>query len=66
LGISRSTMLGDLNEPERGRLAYGRSDRVAMDAVLLEILVSDRKLAVVAASVVREFNFDPRKNPMGR
>jgi hypothetical protein len=51
--IAAAATLGDLDEAEGHGFPDCRRDRVAMDAVLDEILVGHRQLAVVVAAVVR-------------
>jgi hypothetical protein len=62
--VAAAATLRDLNETERDGFPDSRGDRVTMDAVLDEILICYRQQTVVVPAVVREFDLNPRNDPM--
>ena len=62
LSISSDALFGDLEKAQCNAFTDGRTDGVSMDAVLYEIIVGDRQLAVIVPTVMPEFYFDTRQN----
>ena len=57
-GIARSAGLCDFEKAKGDGFTDGRRNRMAINSVAAEVIVSDRELAVVAAPVPGEFDFD--------
>ncbi|MDR6659785.1 hypothetical protein J2W51_002355 [Tardiphaga robiniae] len=62
LGVACPAVDGYHKEAKRFRFSNPGRDRMAMNAVLMELIERDRKLAVVVTAVVGMFNLDPVKH----
>ena len=52
LGVTGAATFGDFHKAKRLCLPNSRRNRVAMDAVALEVVIGDRQPAVIIATVI--------------
>jgi hypothetical protein len=64
--VASAAALCDADKAQRFRFANGWRYGVMVDSVGTEILKSDGQAAVVVAAVMRQFDLDPRNDPMSR
>jgi hypothetical protein len=64
--VSAAPAPRDLDEAKGNSLPDSRRYGVALDAILDEVLVGHRQLAIVVATVVRQLDLDPGNYPMRR
>jgi len=65
IGVAAATAL-HADKPKRFRLADGRGNGIMVHAVIHEILLRDREIAVFESAVIGVLNLDPRYYAMGR
>ena len=62
LGVAGAALFGHFDETEVGQFPDCGGDRVTIHPAFDELVERDGQLAIVAATVVRQFDFDPGQN----